>query len=372
MVRPVGRPVAPEAPVLIGSLFAGIGGLDLACERAGLGRVVWQVEIDPFCRAVLAKHWPDAERFEDVRSVGSATLAPVDVICGGFPCQDVSLAGRGAGLAGARSGLWFEYLRIVAELRPCGVLVENVGGLARRGLDTVAGGLVDLGYAVEVSRVAASDVGAPHRRIRHFILAYADGPRGLQPRGQCGPDGASAPAACGGSPGVGDASRHRQQEPGCIGNGGGVAALVSAGPRVADPDGEGQPQQGGVVADERGRLVHGRELADAHRFGLEVSERGEERDEQPAAPGGVRHGGRAAESRLGRGVNGLPAGLDGPGPGGAWPAARGEAQAPWEPPRTRAGVVNRPARLRALGNAVCPQQGAVAALRLRALLEGPC
>lgn len=344
MVRPVGRPVAPEAPVLIGSLFAGIGGLDLACERAGLGRVVWQVEIDPFCRAVLAKHWPDAERFEDVRSVGSATLAPVDVICGGFPCQDVSLAGRGAGLAGARSGLWFEYLRIVAELRPCGVLVENVGGLARRGLDTVAGGLVGLGYAVEVSRVAASDVGAPHRRIRHFILAYADGPRGLQPRGQCGPDGASAPAACGGSPGVGDASRHRQQEPGCIGNGGGVAAPVDTGATMGDADGLGLEIAGDLGAP----------------------------DEQPAAPGGVRHGGRAAESRLGRGVNGLPAGLDGPGPGGAWPAARGEAQAPWEPPRTRAGVVNRPARLRALGNAVCPQQGAVAALRLRALLEGPC
>ena len=110
----------------IGSLFSGIGGLELGLERAGVGRVAWQVEIDPFCRAVLAKHWPDVERFEDVRSVGASNLSPVDVICGGFPCQDVSLAGLGRGLEGERSGLWFEYLRIVTEMRPRFVVVENV------------------------------------------------------------------------------------------------------------------------------------------------------------------------------------------------------------------------------------------------------
>lgn len=114
----------------IGSLFSGIGGLELGLERAGVGHTVWQVEQDEYCRAVLARHWPDAQRFTDVRTVGSGNLAPVDVICGGFPCQDVSATGRRRGIiAGTRSGLWFEYSRILRELRPRYAIVENVTGL---------------------------------------------------------------------------------------------------------------------------------------------------------------------------------------------------------------------------------------------------
>lgn len=170
----------------IGSLFSGIGGLERGLELAGLGPVVWQVERDPFCREVLAKHWPEARRFTDVRSVGSSNLAAVDVVCGGFPCQDVSLAGANEGLAGARSGLWFEYERIIGEVRPRFVVIENVCGLVRRGLDVVLEGLWSLGYEVEGTRIRASDLGAPHRRERLFLLAHAHGERvRLEPeRGQ--------------------------------------------------------------------------------------------------------------------------------------------------------------------------------------------
>jgi len=161
----------------IGSLFSGIGGLELGLEWAGVGHTAWQVEQSPFCRAILAKHWPDATRYEDVKNVGRSNLAPVDVICGGFPCQDISLAGKGAGLAGERSGLWSEYARIVRELRPRYVVVENVSALLNRGLDVVLGELAASGYDAWWDCIPASAVGAPHRRDRLFVVAYANDKR---------------------------------------------------------------------------------------------------------------------------------------------------------------------------------------------------
>lgn len=155
----------------IGSLFSGIGGLELGLERAGLGPVLWQVEIDVFCRGVLATHWPQARRFEDVRRVDPATLPAVDLICGGFPCQDVSSAGRGAGLDGARSGLWREFHRIVWFAQPKWVVVENVASGKRRWLSRVRMDLALLGYDSLAVEVSAFDVGAPHRRARVFVLA---------------------------------------------------------------------------------------------------------------------------------------------------------------------------------------------------------
>jgi DNA (cytosine-5)-methyltransferase 1 len=139
-------------------------------------RCEWQVEIDPYARAVLAKHWPDVRRHEDVR-----TFPPpegewgVDVICGGFPCQDISVAGKGAGLAGARSGLWYEYARIIGELRPRYVIVENVAALLARGMGTVLGDLSSLGYDAEWHVIPASAVGAPHRRERVWIVGFRGG-----------------------------------------------------------------------------------------------------------------------------------------------------------------------------------------------------
>jgi len=155
-----------------GSLFAGIGGFDLGLERAGM-RCKWQVEIDGYAQAVLRKHWPDVRRHDDVR-----TFPPqegewgVDVICGGFPCQDISVAGKGAGLAGARSGLWSEFARIIGELRPRYVIVENVAALLARGMGTVLGDLSTLGYDAEWHVIPASAVGAPHRRERVWIIAF--------------------------------------------------------------------------------------------------------------------------------------------------------------------------------------------------------
>ena len=158
----------------IGSLFSGIGGLELGLERAGLGPVKWQVEIDPYCRAVLAKHWPEAKRYEDVRTVG-AELGSVDLICGGFPCQDLSMAGAHSdrlGLDGARSGLWSEYARIVGVVRPKFVVIENVSNLAGNGLDRVLANLAALGFDAEWQMLSAAAFGAPHLRERTFLVAY--------------------------------------------------------------------------------------------------------------------------------------------------------------------------------------------------------
>ena len=166
-----------ETPLTVGSLFAGIGGFDLGFQRAGY-IIRWQVEIDPFCRKVLAKHWPNVKRYDDVRTVGS-NLERVDVICGGFPCQDISLQGDGAGLAGERSGLWREFHRIIDLLRPRYVLLENVAALLGRGIDRVLGDLASIGYDAEWECLEASAFGAPHTRNRIWLVAYPRG-NGIQ------------------------------------------------------------------------------------------------------------------------------------------------------------------------------------------------
>jgi DNA (cytosine-5)-methyltransferase 1 len=154
-----------------GSLFAGIGGFDYGFERAGM-RCVWQCEIDAYCIRVLEKHWPDVLRVRDIRQLRADDVPKVDVFCGGFPCQDISLAGKGAGIGGARSGLWSEYARLIGELRPRYVVVENVAALLARGLSVVLGDLAALGYDAEWDCIPASAVGAPHRRDRLWIVAY--------------------------------------------------------------------------------------------------------------------------------------------------------------------------------------------------------
>ena len=156
----------------VGSLFAGIGGFDLGLERAGF-QTAWFCEQDEFCQKVLAKHWPDVPCYPDIRELKGGDVEPVEILCGGFPCTDLSYANRHAeGLAGAQSGLWSEYARVIGELRPRYVLVENVPALLRRGLGRVLGDLAALGYDAEWDCLPASAVGAPHRRDRIWLVAY--------------------------------------------------------------------------------------------------------------------------------------------------------------------------------------------------------
>jgi len=162
-----------------GSLFAGIGGFDLGLERAGM-TCEWQVEIDEYANRILAKHWPNVRRWSDVRTWPQPGASWVDVICGGFPCQDISIAGKGAGLDGERSGLWFEFARIIREMGPRIVVVENVAALLvprRRGqpaaFSRVLGDLATLGYDAEWESLPAKAFGAPHERERVLLVAHA-------------------------------------------------------------------------------------------------------------------------------------------------------------------------------------------------------
>jgi len=159
-------------------LFSGIGGFSLGLDRTGGFETAAFCEFDQKARLVLQKHWPDVPIFDDVRKLTKEKLdeqgISVDVICGGFPCQDISLAGKGAGLAGERSGLWFEFHRLIKEIRPSWVIAENVSALRSRGLDQVLRSLAEIGYDAEWHCIPASAVGAPHQRDRIWIVAYSN------------------------------------------------------------------------------------------------------------------------------------------------------------------------------------------------------
>lgn len=320
-------------------LFAGIGGGILGGMLLG-HRCVGAVEINPHCRRVLEARQCDGilDSFpihDDIRTFsGTAWRGRVDVVCGGFPCQDISLAGSGAGLAGERSGLWWEMLRVVREVGPRFVFVENVPGLFVRGLDQVLGSLADLGFDAEWLVLSAADCGAPHLRKRVWILARSrqstdpdadsrgrEGERVAQhsgQQGQCGnePDRLGAgrrghgPAVAG-AVGRSDAPAHRE---------------------VADPSSVGRGARRAEPAGEQGRsgaAGRSREVADAGESRLPLPEPGE-------LSGEIRHQeGRAAEQR-------------------SWWSSEPRVG------RVAHGVPSRVDRLRSLGNAQVPQVAAAA------------
>jgi DNA (cytosine-5)-methyltransferase 1 len=262
------------------------------------------VEIDEYCRRVLAKHFPNAERFADVRECGSHNLRPVDVICGGFPCQDISNAGRRQGLDGERSGLWSEYLRIICELRPQFVLVENVSALLHMGLGRILGELASCGYDAEWDCLPAVAFGAPHIRDRIWLLAYPMQRNGSsQPRQQQ----AQRPHLFGAS-GAGDVADAEEQSIGA-----GLCAYESSGER------RGRPGNGGSSSNV------------AHSAGVGHARPGLHEESSDSEADGPRQANHAfakyaeqwrVEPAVGRVANGVPARVD---------------------------------RLRSLGNAVVPQ-----------------
>ena len=162
-----------ELRLTFGSLFSGIGGFDLGFERAGMV-CRWQVEIDEFCTRVLEKHWPHVERHRDIHEVGAHNLAAVDVVCGGPPCQPHSLAGLRRGADDDRN-LWPQMCRVVEQVNPRWVVVENVPGISSTILDAICADLEARGYEVGAIDLPAAGAGAPHIRQRIFILAHAHG-----------------------------------------------------------------------------------------------------------------------------------------------------------------------------------------------------
>ena len=158
-------------------LFSGIGGFSLGLESTKWKTIAF-CEINPSCHKVLSKYWPDVPIFEDVTKLSASDIASsVDVICGGFPCQDISVAGKKKGINGNRSGLWKEYLRLINEIKPKYAIIENVANLRSHGLITVLQDLWQIGYDAQWHCIPASALGAPHQRDRIWIIAYPNSQR---------------------------------------------------------------------------------------------------------------------------------------------------------------------------------------------------
>jgi len=279
-------------------LFSGIGGFSLGLKRAGGFRTVAYCEKEPYCQAVLCARMRDGQLdtapiHTDITKLdGKPWNGRVDVITGGFPCQDISTAGRGVGLSGARSGLWSEMRRLICEVRPSLVIVENVPALRSRGLDRVLGEMAESGYDAEWDGLSASAFGAPHQRDRIWIVAYAAGREAVwvQPESR------------------------REGEAGARNDG-------KAQP-MADPYIKGLEGRNGGVVQERPReqpALEGRTLADADHV---------RRD------GGTGNSGTGGRQEFKN--------------GGWWESEPNVG-------RVANGVPNRVHRLRALGNAIVPQ-----------------
>ena len=355
------------------SFFSGIGGLDLAFAAAGFD-ILAQVENDEFCQQVLRKHspryWPSARIFGDIRLVDRRQLEAADCFFGGFPCQDISISGKRAGLTDdTRSGLWFEFARLIGDLRPRVVLLENVPNILHVGGSIVVGQLTEMGYDALWLSLQAAEFGAPHQRERWFAVAYDNRQRRQEPSaGQSSPNQkwddtphrrtwqSEFHAAFAGSEAVEyaalvDESRRSGQRgnrrwPASPGRQHLRAVTAYAGQTVGHSD---------SIRMEAVRAL-GRTGAYSRR-GTRQSEGANNRDGQSF---------HLYQSRLGIDVDGISYGLA----AHRWPAGQGTEQYPYEPPRVLAQTTPHwQDKVRAVGNAVVPQQVYPLAVALREFLS---
>ncbi len=160
----------------VGSLFSGVGGIEIGFEKQGF-ETQWCVEFEPYAKTILKKRFPSAKIYDDITKIDFEAVPKVDILTGGFPCQDISNAGKGVGITGSRSSLWKYYFKAIRILRPRIALIENVAALTKKGLNVVLGNLAEIGYDAEWYNISASAVGANHQRERIFIIAYPNGNR---------------------------------------------------------------------------------------------------------------------------------------------------------------------------------------------------
>jgi DNA (cytosine-5)-methyltransferase 1 len=223
--------------------FSGIGGFSYAAEQlVGGFETIGFVEREPFCQQILRKHWPEVPIYDDITTF-SPEPGSADVVCGGFPCQDISTAGKQAGIKeGTRSGLFYELMRVVRTVRPRYVVMENVAAILANGLDTVLGELAEAGFDAEWACIPASAVGACHQRDRWWLVAYPQGQQ-CHGRGFANPEGQTRPAAKLGDSYRADApdahcQRQQEQQPSAFSSGSGWSCWSNA-PRQLNPDWRG-------------------------------------------------------------------------------------------------------------------------------------
>lgn len=299
------------------SFFSGIGGIDLAFSWSGFD-IRFQCEIDDYCRAVLKKHaaiyWPNAKMRKDIEDVTRADVGYVDVMFGGFPCQDISVAGKQAGITeGTRSGLWFELLRIIGEVRPRVILLENVANISMVGGLTVTATLAQVGYDAIWLPLRASDVGASHRRERWFCVGYSECRRYHKPK-------SSSRLAY-------NRKRNAQNR---------------------------QRIQVKCASQSTSETLSGLAHAKSQRQQKRRKPQSRQKRRFSQRSENIRRKRVANEPRLGRVSHGISGRMD--RHRGQWPARPNEPQFDYEPPRITDRKDCRVNRVKALGNAVVPQQ----------------
>lgn len=370
-------------------LFSGIGGFALAGESVGIETAAF-CEIEPFAVGILKKRFPGVPVFSDVRELGADSIGGIDIVCGGFPCQDLSVAGKRAGLAGERSGLWYEMLRIIAGVRPHYVLAENVRGACNLALPTVVSGLGEAGYSVWPCVVPAAAFGAPHRRERLFVVGVredvADAINERLQRGewrspfseQGTPTPEPTAERCEGglwpTPSV-DGNHNRKGLSKNSGNGLATAVRMwrtpdaSCGERgTHSPEGLKRRMERGMPLRINDQVAQAERAArmwptpSASSATIQDMEQAKFSGNDPNRPkySEVKSVGSLnpawVEILMGFPIGWTDPNCDEPEPWPGWPALMGEGQHTYEPPRACGKLPNRAARLKCLGNAVVPAQ----------------